>query len=52
MLLAASVTLEILPIIIGMDDEDLAFFTSNMKKYLEEICDIYAYSHQINQFQY
>ena len=35
-----------------MDDEDLSFFTNNMKKYLEEICDIYAYSHQINQFQY
>ena len=34
--------LGILPIIIGIDDEDLLFFTNNMKKYLEEICDIYA----------
>lgn len=34
------------------DDEDLSFFRSNVKKYLEEICDIFAYSHQVNQFQY
>ena len=50
--LAVMATPGILPIIIGMDDEDLSFFTNNMKKYLEEICDIYAYSHQITQFQY
>ena len=37
---------------IFIDDEDVSFFTNNIKKYLEEICDIYAYSHQINQFQY
>lgn len=34
------------------DDDDINFFTWNVKKYLEEICEIYAYSHQLNQFQY
>lgn len=35
-----------------IDDDDLSFFRSNMKQYLEKICDIYAYAHQVNQFQY
>lgn len=34
------------------DEEDLKFFKANIGKYLSEICEIYAYSHQINQFQY
>ena len=34
------------------DNKDLAFFRSKVNKYLGEICEIYAYSHQINQFQY
>lgn len=34
------------------DDEDLEFFIGRLKKYLEDICDIYAYGHEINQFQY
>lgn len=34
------------------DNNDLSFFRSKMNEYLGEICDIFAYSHQINQFQY
>lgn len=34
------------------DEDDLLFFRSNIRKYLGEICDIFAYSHQVNQFQY
>lgn len=34
------------------DELDLNNFQANIKKYLGEICDIYAYSHQVNQFQY
>ncbi len=34
------------------DSDDLEFFTKNIKKYLGEICDIHAYNHRINEFQY
>lgn len=34
------------------DDIDLDFFKANVEKYLHEICEIYAYSHRVNQFQY
>lgn len=31
---------------------DIEFFKNNIEKYLGEICDIYAYAHEHNQFQY
>jgi hypothetical protein len=34
------------------DNNDVNFFSENIEKYLGEICDIYAYSHQVNQFHY
>lgn len=34
------------------NDEDLSNFRDLIEKYLSEICEIHAYSHQFNQFQY
>ena len=34
------------------EQRDIKFFKQNIKKYLGEICEIYAYAHQHNQFQY
>ncbi len=34
------------------DEDDVHFFAKNIEKYLSEICEIYAYTHQINQFHY
>lgn len=34
------------------EKSDVEFFKENMNKYLGEICDIYAYAHDTNQFQY
>ena len=33
-------------------EEDIGIFKENMLKYLGELCEIYAYSHEQNQFQY
>lgn len=37
---------------IFIDKADVQFFKDNIEKYLGEICDVYAYSHKANQFQY
>lgn len=34
------------------DEDDIRFFQSNIQKYLGEICEIKAYRHQCNQFEY
>lgn len=34
------------------NNDDVEFFKSNIDKYLGEICEIYAYGNEYNQFQY
>ena len=34
------------------EDSDIKFFKENIYKYLGEICEIFAYAHEYNQFQY
>ncbi len=34
------------------NERDLRTFTNCINKYLSPVCNIYAYSHQVNQFQY